>query len=154
MRPFLAVILPCLFLLPLTAEGQEWSAEQLEVWQTVEASWVAETEVGISWYDEFVHPDFKGWSMTRPYPMDLDTARRWSRYGRETSKTLIFSLHPMAIVIQGNTAVAFYYVSAGDEDEKGERETTHSREVDTFVRENGKWMILSWMTGDEPSGGS
>jgi hypothetical protein len=26
------------------------------------------------------------------------------------------------------------------------------RGVDIFVRENGKWMILGWMTGDEPSG--
>ena len=154
MKRILGVVFALVLLVPITAQGQEWSAEQLEVWQRVEASWVAESEGGTSCYDEFVHPEFKGWSMIRPYPLDRETSRKWSRYGLETSNTLIFSLHPMAIVIQGNTAVAFYFVSTGDEDEKGERETTHSREVDTFVRENGEWMILSWMTGDEPSGGS
>lgn len=154
MRRIWGVVSALVFLLPVTAQAQTWSPEQEEVWKVVEASWVAsDTDRDPGWYDEFVHPEFRGWSMARPNPLDRETSRRWNRYGMDTSKTVIFSLHPMSIVVQGNTAIAFYYVSSASEDLKGEHETTHSREVDTFVRENGKWMILGWMTGDESSGG-
>ena len=68
-------------------------------------------------------------------------------------KTLHYSLHPLAIVVHENTAIAYYINSEAGEDLKGERKTTHSKSVDTFVRENGKWMILCWMGADEASGG-
>lgn len=140
--------------LPAAVGAQTWSPEQAEVWKVVEDSWVAETAGNPDWYDEFVHPAFQGWSMSNPFPRSFQEGKRWNRFSRETSRNLIYSLHPMAIVVQGNTAMAFYYISGADEDLKGERKTTHSRQVETLIRVNGEWKFLGWLGGDEAGGGS
>jgi hypothetical protein len=107
MRRILSVVFVGVFLLPLTVQGQTWNAEQQEVWKMIEDSWVADTQDDPTWYDRFVHPNFQGWSMTWPVPMGFELNRRWNRYNQEASETLLYSLHPVAIVVQGNTAVAF-----------------------------------------------
>ena len=86
-------------------------------------------------------------------PRNFEEAKAWNRYGMENGRTLHYSLHPVAIVVEGNTAVAYYFVSHAGEDREGKRETTHSREVDTFVREDGRWMILAWMGSEEQNEG-
>lgn len=153
MRRVLGVVVAFVFLAPLTARAQEWSAEQQEVWKFVEESWVADTSEDVTWVERMVHPDFMGWGTSYPMPRDRETYSRWNRYSDEAANTLIYSVYPVAIVVEGNTAVALYYGSIVEEDVKGDRETSHFREVDVLVRENGEWKFLSWMGADEPNPG-
>ncbi|MCK7517386.1 MAG: hypothetical protein MZV64_06515 [Ignavibacteriales bacterium] len=48
------LVLPFLFLANLQA--QQWSAEQKEVWKTIDAQWQADKD-GKNWVEEFLHPD-------------------------------------------------------------------------------------------------
>jgi hypothetical protein len=86
-------------------------------------------------------------------PRDLETARRWNRYNDSTYDVLEFSIDPVAIIIEGNTAVAFCFGSIATEDLKGERETANFREADVLVRVDGQWKFLAWMGADEPNQG-
>jgi hypothetical protein len=153
MTRILGVVGVLVFMVPLAARGQSWTPEQQEVWDFVVESWEADTSEDIEWVDRMVHPNFRGWDAGLPMPRDRDTQRRWSRYGDESGTTLIYSVFPVSIVVQGNTAVALYYGSIANEDLKGERETTHFKEVDVLIRENGEWKFLSWMGADEPNPG-
>ncbi len=153
MKRILAVVFPLVVLLPMTTQGQEWTAEQMEVWQVVEESWVADNSEDPGWIDRMVHPKLQGWDTSLPMPRDFETFKQWSRYNDANGDVLEFSAHPVAIVVHGNTAVAFYYGSIATEDLKGDRETTHFREVDVLVRDNGVWKFLAWMGADEPSQG-
>jgi len=149
MRAVWGVVLAVVFLLPLSARGQEWDPEQQEVWSFIVESWEADTAEDIGWIDQMVHPNFRGWDTSYPMPRDRDTARKWSRYGDESSNTLLYSVFPVSIVVQGNTAVVLYYGSIVTEDLKGDRETAQFREVDVLVREGGEWKFLAWMGADE-----
>ncbi len=154
MRRLVFVVLALAFFLPLTAQAQQWTEAQQGVWQVIEESWVADQADDPSWFDRFVHPNFKGWSATLPVPRDFETSKRWNQYERGNSESLIYSLHPVAIVVQGNTAVAYYFISGASENLKGERKTSHSRTIDTLIRENGEWKYLAWFGSDEASAGN
>ena len=152
MKRVLFLLLTLALLLPLATQAQTWSPEQQEVWKVVADSWVAETERDATWYEQFVHPSFHGWTMDTPHPRDYETAKGWNRFSWETSENLMYSLHPLAMVVEGNTAIVYYYYSTASEDEKGERETTHHRQVETLIQESGTWKFLGWLGGDEVSG--
>ena len=149
----LSVVVGSVLLLPVTVQAQRWSQEQQEVWEFIIQSWEADTGEDITWVDRMVHQEFRGWDASLPMPRDRDTQRRWSRYGDESSNTLIYSVFPLSIVVQGNTAVALYYGSIVNEDLEGDRETTHFKEVDVLIREDGEWKFLSWMGADLPNAG-
>ena len=149
----LSVVVGSVLLVPVTVQAQGWSQEQQEVWEFIIQSWEADTREDITWVDRMVHPEFRGWDASLPMPRDRDTQRRWSRYGDESSNTLIYSVFPLSIVVQGSTAVALYYGSIVNEDLKGDRETTHFKEVDVLIREDGAWKFLSWMGADLPNAG-
>lgn len=53
-------------------------------------------------------------------PRDKASTARWTRFGMESGSTLIQELHPLAIVVSGNTAVAHYVYSEVTEDSGGE----------------------------------
>lgn len=153
MRRILSLFFVLFLILPFGVQAQTWTPEQQEVWDFVVQSWEADTSEDITWVDRMVHPNFRGWDASLPMPRDRDTQRKWSRYGDESGNTLIYSVFPASIVVQGNTAVALYYGSIANEDHKGERETTHFKEVDVLIRENGEWKFLAWMGADEPNQG-
>ena len=60
-------------------------------------------------------------------PRDRSSYARWSRYRVENSTTLAHELSPVAIVVQGNTAVAHYYYYEATEDRKGDRKSERGR---------------------------
>ncbi len=129
--------------------AQTWSAEQLEVWTVIQAQWQAAMEKDATWPDRFLHDRFLGWSNENPAPRSKASTRRWTRYGDENSTTLMQELHPLGIVVHGNTAVAHYLYSTATEDREGERETTHGRYTDILVRDGGTWQFIAWHGGDD-----
>jgi len=153
MSRIVSVLVVSLFLIPGAVQGQTWTPEQQEVWEFVVETWEADTSEDITWVDRMVHPNFRGWDAGLPMPRDRDTQRQWSRYGDESGTTLIYSVFPASIVVQENTAVALYYGSIVNEDLEGKRETTHFKEVDVLIREDGEWKFLSWMGADQPNPG-
>ena len=152
MRGLLIVFLAFLSTIPFRARAQTWSSAQQEVWQFVEESWVADTSEDPNWIDRMVHPNFRGWDVEYPMPRNLETFKKWSRYSDENSQVLVYSVYPVAIVVEGNTAMAFYYGSIAVEDQTGEQKTTHFREVDVLIREGGHWKFLGWFGADQESG--
>ncbi len=95
-------------------------------------------------YDRLFHDAFQGWSLENPAPRSLSATEKWSRL--EAFETLAYELHPLAIVVTGNTAVAHYLWSDLSETD-GERETTHGRFTDVLVRSGNGWRMLAWAGG-------
>ena len=138
----------CVMFFTVSVEAQTWSPEQREVWAVVEEAWQAEAAKDLTWVDRFVHPSARVWSNRYPMPRDHSSQRKWSRYRAENLTTLAHELNPVAIVVQGNTAVAHYYYSEAMEDRKGDRKTEHGRYTDVLVREDGQWKFLAWSGGE------
>ena len=143
-----AIAAGALTLTAAPAGAQTWSDAQLEVWEVIQAEWQASMEQDETLWDRLFHDDFQGWSAEDPAPRGLDTTREWAEF--EQGTTLAFELHPLAIVVTGNTAVAHYLWTDLSEDAAGEREATNGRYTDVLVRDADGWKFLAWAGGAEP----
>ncbi len=149
MRRFTLPAIALLLVLASPAPAQQWSAEQLEVWDVIQSQWAATMEKDASWPDRFLHDAFMGWGNDQPAPRSKDSRTMWSRYGMENSTTLVQELYPIAIMVEGNTAVAHYFYSTAAEDRKGDRETTSGRYTDVLLNDGGAWRFIAWHGGEE-----
>lgn len=85
-------------------------------------------------------------------PLDKASTAKWTRFGIESGTTLIQELRPLAIVVEGNTAVAPYVYSEVTEDAEGERESANGRYTDVLVRTDDGWRFLAWHGGSDSEG--
>lgn len=132
------------------ADAQTWSDAQLEVWEFIQGQWDASMEEDATWPDRMLHESFRGWERANPVPRDKASTARWTRFGMESGTTLIQELHPLAIVVSGNTAVAHYVYSEVTEDSGGERDSGNGRYTDVLVRTGDGWRFLAWHGGEDP----
>jgi hypothetical protein len=140
------LILP--FSVSLNVQAQQWSAEQQEVWKTINAQWQAEKD-GKNWVDEFGHPDCYGWNNSAPMPSNKNNIMRWFKVYQPISKTLEFQITPTAIIVKNNFAVAHYYyvILSENYDKKIEREI--GRWTDILIKEGNKWFFIAWQGGKD-----
>jgi hypothetical protein len=129
---------------------QQWSAEQQEVWKTINAQWQADKD-GKNWVDEFVHPDCFGWNNSTPMPSNKSNTTRWFKAYQSISKTLEYQITPTAIIVKDNFAIAHYYYVILNEnyDKKIEREI--GRWTDILIKEGDKWLFIAWQGGADKS---
>jgi ketosteroid isomerase-like protein len=149
MKRLLALLVLILFISFTTnSQSQQWSAEQLEVWNTIEAQWKADKD-GKNWIEEFVHPDCIGWNMNTPMPRDKASANRWFNASIEFSKTLEYQIAPYAIVVKGNVAIAHYYFHTLNETYEGKKVWEKGRWTDILIKEANKWQFIGWQGGED-----
>jgi hypothetical protein len=145
---FLAITIVFAFIQNISA--QQWSAEQQEVWNTINAQWQADKD-GKNWVDEFVHNDCFGWNNSTPMPSNKANTTRWFKAYQSISKTLEYQITPAAIIVKDNFAIAHYYYVILNEnyDKKIEREI--GRWTDILIKEGDKWFFIAWQGGADKS---
>ena len=132
------------------ANAQTWTPEQQEIWRFEEQQWNMSKEKDSSWVDTMVHPNLSYWDTDQPGPQNKASLARWVRYGNTSGTVLEQELFPISIAITGNVAVVHYNYSVASENLKQERETVSGRYTDILVKEDGRWLFLSWAGGDYP----
>jgi ketosteroid isomerase-like protein len=133
-----------------TASAQTWTPAQQEIWKLEEQQWQMAKDKDLSWIDTMVHPNVSVWDVDQPMPQNRASLARWSRYGNANNTVLEQELFPIAIMITGNIAVAQYRYVIARENYKKERETVSGRYTDVLVKENGRWLFITWAGGDDP----
>jgi hypothetical protein len=132
------------------ASAQTWSPEQQEIWQFEEEQWRMSAEEDASWVDTMTHPNLSYWSVDQPGPQNKESLARWVRYGNASGTVLEQELFPISMTITGDVAVVHYRYTIVSENYKKDRETVTGRYTDILLRENGRWLFLSWAGGDDP----
>jgi len=145
MKHVLMILVLSAVLVVPAATGQEWSAEQQEVWKTVKWTWDVDEE---DWCAKVCHPSVLAWGNDTPAPRNREQISTWWKLSRETSTTLEAEVTPVGIVVQGDTAVAHYYYSTLSENKDGKRTTEHGRYTDVLIKEDGKWVYFTWSGGE------
>jgi hypothetical protein len=131
-------------------QAQEWSAEQLEVWQVISEQWELEVAGDLSWI-EMLHPSFQAWPVGMPHPFDKEGVRRLYVAEADESEILAYYLHPVAIIVTGGTAAVHYNYTVLTQYEDGEKEMDVGRSSDVLIRTENGWQWISWV-GDERVG--
>jgi ketosteroid isomerase-like protein len=139
-----------LVVLASAASAQTWSPEQQEIWRFEEQQWNMAKKKDLSWVDTMVHPNLSYWDTDQPGPQNKASLARWSRYGSTSTTVLEQELFPISITITGNIAVVHYNYAVASENYKQERQTVSGRYTDILVKEDGRWLFLSWAGGDYP----
>ena len=141
MRRILGVVLAFVLVVPFTAQGQEWSAEQTEVWTWEVACWDSSAlESTMACF----HEDFVGWGVGSDSP--TTKADRIPSFAEsfETTERVSTDLKPLAITLHGNTAILVYQATTVTRNkETGEETTAQERWTDIALKEGGRWFWIA-----------
>ena len=138
-------------LAPTPVAAQRWSPAERAVWTAVEQGWEALRSEDVERFVRSFHPEFLGWNMSRPAPMDLAAERRGTeeflaRYDWES-----YAIEPVAIRIVGDDAIVHYHYrevvrpAAG-----GASQQEEGRATQVLRRVGGQWKTLTIMSGPAP----
>ena len=134
-----ALILPSM----AAAQGPSWNPAQSAVWNVVEQSWADETVRNGRWPAAYAADQMVAWGPEWPMPRDSASLERWTRFAEAERTTLQYEIAPVAIAINGDTAVVNYtsVLVSRREEEASDREARGV--VETLVRVDGQWKYLS-----------
>lgn len=140
----LGAIAACLLAVSAFAQQPSWNDAQSEVWALVEQSWVDDVAENGKWPADYVHDKYVSWGDGTAAPRYKDSAIAWSRFGDESSQTLMYEVSPEAIAVEGDTAVVHYNVTTVSEDKDGKRTPNVGRITEVLVRSGRSWK---WLAG-------
>ena len=142
MKSIIISILVCVFLVAsgLSASGQEWTAEQKEVWEMVKADWEAckNGDVEATMADR--HDKALSLYSSNPTPLNSEQVRKQNEgWLNSAHKPTSFNIDPIAISIIDNVAIVYYLY-------KWESELTgfkqKGRTMNTFIKQNNSWKFI------------
>ena len=73
----------------------------------------------------------------------------WDRFNDGQGQMIAHELYPLAIVVEGDLAVAHYLYSSAYEDKDEEVELSNGRYTDILVRTDDGWKFIAWHGGDD-----
>jgi hypothetical protein len=140
MRRFVFAILALAFVLPLTAQAQQWNAEQQEVWDAVDACWDAPE---VETYMACIHDDFVSWGTGSGVPANKTDVRPSVVRRFEIYEDVWSYMKPVSIDVRGDMAIVLY-VSTYVQREKatGEETTTTTNWTEVFERNGNRWQLI------------
>ena len=129
--------------------GQEWSKDQLAVWQEVEKGWEAYKSGDAEAAFSGIHEKYLGWNAEDPLPVSREKWKKEYEMWKQYLTIEHYDIQPARIVVTGNNAVVFYFFemySVFQKDDMKKTNEMEGRNVEFYVKENGKWMLLGDMT--------
>ena len=142
-----------LFVFVGTAMAQDEAGDpvddQADVWATVEDQWDAEKSGDRKWTDRMLADDFSGWGKNSPAPRSKSSTKMWDRFNDEQGSIVAHELYPLAIVVNGDVAIAHYLYSSAFQDKDDEVEMSNGRYSDILIRTEDGWKFIAWHGGDD-----
>ena len=130
-------------------EGNGAVDDEADVWATVEDQWDAEKNGDKKWTDQMLVEDFSGWVKNSPAPRSKSSTKMWDRFNDEQGSMVAHELYPLAIVVNGDVAVAHYLYTSAYQDKDDEVEVSNGRYSDILVRTEEGWKFIAWHGGDD-----
>ena len=141
MKRILGVVFAVVVLLPVSAKGQDWTAEQMEAWTWEVACWESTSlESTMACF----HEDFIGWGLGSDSPTSKADRVPLFAESFDTTERVSTDLKPLAITIRGTTAILVYEATTVTRNkESGEETTAVERWTDVAVKEGGTWFWIA-----------
>jgi len=132
-----------------TAIAQDSDDDQADVWATIEGQWDSDEKGDKEWMELLLAENFSGWGKDSPAPRSKSSSIMWDRFSDEQGQMIAHELYPLAIVVEGDLAVAHYLYSSAYEDKDEEVELSNGRYTDILVRTDDGWKFIAWHGGDD-----
>ena len=142
-------ILFCLFsfvflflMISITANAQQWTDEQKDVWKGVDAYWAASVSDNPLDFLNYFDDTYYGWSYDNQSPGTKADAKKSLSYWTTKGKTVYYVITPARIWVNGNFAYVHYYYTQVSEDKDGKPITEKGRWTDILMKKEGKWVMV------------
>ena len=123
--------------------GQEWSADQEEVWQALENWFELEKNNDVEGIKALIHEDFVGWGWGSYATYGHAEMLKWANHIHpKGTKIIDTNLKPMEILVIGDVAVLHYYRNIFKMVDGKETEE-ESQLTNVWKKEGGKWMLIA-----------
>jgi len=125
--------------------AQEWSDEQIEVWNVVEKLVNHFWDGDIDAVSEMVHPDFIFWGSPNPVPGNKDMAVKWDKVMAERGGQYIaMRATPLTIQVFDGFAVVNFYVRGYQEANPGGAPAWATRRILMVLKQEGDtWLQVA-----------
>jgi len=131
------IILGFILLLNSKAFGQEWTAEQKEVWEAVETNWDAIKNGNVEGILALKHENAFLWSRPYPEPITKDMLEVICKNWFESEKPTSAKIRPLNIQIFNNVANVYYLYKY-----EGVRYFDNGRALETWIKQDNKWLLI------------
>ena len=128
--------------MPVTAQAQEMTRAQQEVWEWEQGCWA--TDITLEDLMACFHEDFLGWGRGGSVPSSK--ANRHPFFARffATNETVFLFLNPLSVKVRGDMAVILYLATYTTRNRSTDEETTVTeRWTDVAIREGGSWYWIA-----------
>ncbi len=132
-----------LLIIPLSAQAQEWTTEQMEVWNRIVSCQQLED---VDAYLACHHKDYVGWWSDDPVPIHFsnETKKLFFESAKKQGRlNQLNELKPLHIMIHGNVAIVHYMlmetISRFDEP----LEVNWINWTDILLKEGGQWYWIA-----------
>lgn len=129
----------------LSYDPQMWNSIENELWRLEESYMLNYMRKDIEAISKFWHEKFVGWPTWAEKPLDKEHAISILQQS-ENSRTRSFKIRPQKIVLIDSLAVIHYLIDIEQENRETERIESTFRIIHTWLKQNGKWKILSGMS--------
>ena len=141
MKRILGIVFVMVFLLPLSVQGQEWTAEQMEVWETVQACWSA---TNVETLSACYHEDLVTWGVGNGVPINKADFRALDARWLDTQEAVWSHYKPLSIDVRGDMAVVIYVMHWAERHKvTGEETEGIINWTEVFVKEGNRWLLLA-----------
>ncbi len=128
--------------MPVTAQAQEMTRAQQQVWEWEQGCWA--TDVTLEDLMACFHEDFLGWGMDYSVPSSKADRRPFFARFFETNETVFQFLNPLSVQVHGDMAVISYLATYTTRNRSTDEETTTTeRWTDIAIREGGRWYWIA-----------
>jgi len=137
------------FLAGTAVTAQEWTKDQLEVWNVSQASWEKWKAKDLDGAFANIHDSYQGWNNEVPLPMSKTKWMGEIKAYLDLMSDLTYSNEPARITVVGDAAVIHYYYSFSfliTKDDNKKWISDKGKYTEFFIKEKGKWMMIGDFT--------
>lgn len=135
-----------------TVNAQEWSKDQLEVWQEVENGWASWKSGDLNASFAGISESYLGWNNDDPLPISKAKWKSMQEQWKDYLTVDYYDIQPARIVVTDDNAAVYYffeYSMVYEKDGMKKQINSKGRNVEFFVEEKGKWKLFGDMTYTE-----
>lgn len=147
----LALTIVIYFTLTSSILGQEWSAEQKEVWSSVEDYWELAAKGELDGFLSYFHSSFSGWANGSADPQNKTNREKVLRHFLPKSTTAFYTITPQTIWVQGNFAFVHYNYTEVEVDMEGKEQFNTGRWTDILMKDGDRWVMVGDSGGQTSS---
>ena len=130
------------FFVSAAVQAQSWSTEQQEVWSGVEEYWEVSSKGNADAFLKYFDESYIGWSYNSKVPQNKSTTGKWIKHDMSQNSTVLYSLTPVSIWVNGDFAFANYFYAQIEKDKDGKENRSEGHWTDILMKKNGKWLLV------------